>query len=77
VQQGNVLAYVGMTGTATGPHLHYEYRINGTYRNPATIPMPRTEIPARYLSEFHAQAGSALARLDLTNNAPQQRLASR
>lgn len=77
VQQGNVLAYVGMTGAATGPHLHYEYRINGTYKNPATIPMPRTEIPARYLSEFNAQAGSALARLDLTSNAPQQRLASR
>jgi len=77
VQQGNIIAYVGMTGAATGPHLHYEYRINGVHKNPATLPMPRTEIPSRYLSEFQAQAGSALARLDLTSSAPQQRLASR
>jgi murein DD-endopeptidase MepM/ murein hydrolase activator NlpD len=77
VQQGNTIAYVGMTGVATGPHLHYEYRINGVHKNPATLPMPHTEIPSRYLGEFQAQAGSTLARLELTSSAPQQRLASR
>ena len=77
VQQGDIIAYVGMTGAATGPHLHYEYRVNGVHKNPATIPMPRTEIPSRYLGEFHEQAGVALARLDLTSSAPAERLASR
>ncbi len=46
VRQSDVIGFVGMTGLATGPHLHYEYRVNGQQRNPATIPMPRTEIPA-------------------------------
>jgi murein DD-endopeptidase MepM/ murein hydrolase activator NlpD len=78
VGQGDTIGFVGATGTATGPHLHYEYRVNGTHKNPATIPLPRTEIPARYLAEFQSQAEVALARLDLQSgrNAA-QRLASR
>jgi len=77
VSQGDVVAYVGMTGAATGPHLHYEYRVNGVHKNPATIPMPRTEIPSRYLAEFHAEASTALAKLDLTSGAPVTQVASR
>ena len=41
---------------STGPHLHYEYRVKGVHKNPATIPMPRTEIPSQYLAEFRSQA---------------------
>jgi murein DD-endopeptidase MepM/ murein hydrolase activator NlpD len=37
VHQGQVVAYSGMTGMATGPHLHYEIRINGNQVNPATV----------------------------------------
>ncbi|MFO1401072.1 MAG: peptidoglycan DD-metalloendopeptidase family protein [Steroidobacteraceae bacterium] len=40
VHQGDVIGYVGMTGLATGPHLHYEYRVNGQFRNPATVQLP-------------------------------------
>jgi murein DD-endopeptidase MepM/ murein hydrolase activator NlpD len=40
VQQGDTIGYVGATGWATGPHLHYEFRVNEEARNPATIALP-------------------------------------
>jgi murein DD-endopeptidase MepM/ murein hydrolase activator NlpD len=78
VGQGEVIAYVGMTGLATGPHLHYEYLVNGKQRNPATIPMPRTEIPSQYMAQFRDTASATLAKLDLTSGgAPATQMASR
>lgn len=78
VKQGDIIGYVGMTGAATGPHLHYEYRVKGVHKNPATIPLPRTEIPSNYLAEFRSQSDSALAKLQLTSGgAAAAQLASR
>jgi murein DD-endopeptidase MepM/ murein hydrolase activator NlpD len=69
VEQGQVIGYVGSTGAATGPHLHYEYRVKGQHKNPATISLPTTEVPAAYAAEFHASAETALAQLRLTDRA--------
>ncbi len=57
VKQGQTIGYVGKTGTATGPHLHYEFRVNGVHRNPLTFEMPRSrQIAGEYYAEFRTQA---------------------
>ncbi|MCW8828525.1 MAG: peptidoglycan DD-metalloendopeptidase family protein [Gammaproteobacteria bacterium] len=66
VKQGQVIGYVGQSGLATGPHLHYEFRINGAHRNPLTVKLPDAEpLPAKYREEFAQQSGQLLAQLDL------------
>jgi murein DD-endopeptidase MepM/ murein hydrolase activator NlpD len=65
VSQGTVIAYVGMTGLATGPHLHYEYRVNGAFKNPQTVSLPDAEpIDARWRADFEARTAPLLAALD-------------
>jgi murein DD-endopeptidase MepM/ murein hydrolase activator NlpD len=65
VQQGQLIGRVGMSGLATGPHLHYEYRLNGAHRDPARVTMPKAEpIPARLRADFLAKTSSLLAALD-------------
>ncbi|MGC3979858.1 MAG: peptidoglycan DD-metalloendopeptidase family protein [Steroidobacteraceae bacterium] len=67
VKQGDTIGYVGMTGAATGPHLHYEYRINGSYKDPRTVPLPNAApIAPAYAADFRRQADSMLTSLDRT-----------
>lgn len=61
VAQGEVIGYVGMTGLATGPHLHYEFKINGTQRDPQRVALP----DARPISE---QQKTAFEEATLTMN---------
>ena len=65
VTQGTVIAYVGMTGLATGPHLHYEYRVNGVFKNPQTVVLPGAPpLDARWRADFLARSAPLLASLD-------------
>ncbi|MUV13021.1 peptidoglycan DD-metalloendopeptidase family protein [Noviluteimonas gilva] len=64
IPQGKVIGYVGMTGLATGPHLHYEFRINGVHRNPLSVTMPPPEpLNGAALAQFRSQTSNALARI--------------
>ncbi|WP_031433566.1 OapA family protein [Methylomarinum vadi] len=65
IKQGQIIGYVGKTGLATGPHLHYEFRINGVHRNPLTVKLPQASpIKPSMLAEFKAQTAPLLAQLD-------------
>ena len=71
VKQGQVIAYVGMTGLATAPHLHYEFHVNGVYKNPMTVALPRANpLSRKQVAEWRAKNATILAQLDGVN--PQQ-----
>jgi murein DD-endopeptidase MepM/ murein hydrolase activator NlpD len=64
VRQGDVIGYVGATGLATAPHLHYEYRLNGVHRNPRTVPLPQADpIKEEYRADFLASSEPILNEL--------------
>jgi len=73
VRQGQLIGYVGSTGWATGPHLHYEFLVNGVHQNPRTVKLPQAEpIPRSELAKFREHSVPLLA---LLNNHRQQQLA--
>lgn len=64
VEQGQTIGYVGMTGLATAPHLHYEFRINGVHQNPLSAAIPTSEpIAAKYRERYLAQAQTLLRQM--------------
>jgi murein DD-endopeptidase MepM/ murein hydrolase activator NlpD len=69
VNQGDIIGQVGMTGIATGPHLHYEFRVAGVQRNPSSIAMPTAfPIAAQYKTDFNKMAENLALRLNLLKN---------
>lgn len=70
VKQGQVIGYVGKSGLATGPHLHYEFRINGAHRNPITVPLPQADsISAAEADNFRIHSSYLFALLDTSDTA--------
>ncbi|MDF1796840.1 MAG: peptidoglycan DD-metalloendopeptidase family protein [Coxiellaceae bacterium] len=66
VTQGQVIAYVGSTGWATGPHLHYSFYVDGRAKNPLTVKLPTgSGVPKTYLALFKSKTKNLLAQLDL------------
>ncbi len=65
VKQGDVIGYVGQTGLATGPHLHYEFHVDGIYRDPETVKIPHSmPISNELLADFKAQTQQFFAQLN-------------
>ena len=65
VDQGEVIGYVGMTGLATGPHVHYEMRINGTHVDPRAIELPPGDpVPIDQWELWESQSRPRMALLD-------------
>ncbi|MDD4880009.1 MAG: peptidoglycan DD-metalloendopeptidase family protein [Gallionellaceae bacterium] len=66
IKQGDIIGYVGSTGLATGPHLHYEFRVNNVQKNPVAVSMPAAyPLDPRYRAQFAAAAAPLVSQIDL------------
>ena len=65
VHQGQTIGYVGRTGLATGPHLHYEFLINGVHRDPLAVKLPNAlPLDGKYMADFKASTTPLVAKLE-------------
>ena len=69
ITQGTVIGYVGSTGLSTGPHLHYEFRVNGGHRNPLSMMLPPpAPLSGNLLAQFKGETKRALGKIREVEN---------
>ncbi len=70
VKQGQVIGYVGRSGLASGPHLHYEFRVNGAHKDPLRVKLPKSlALPKSEIASFKETTRPLLAQLDAVSAA--------
>lgn len=68
VRQGEIIGYVGQTGLATGPHLHYEFRVGGKHVDPLSHKLPTAmPLPKQYMADFKRHAEPLVEQLNLVS----------
>ena len=78
VRQGQTIGYIGQTGLATGPHLHYEFRVNNVHRNPLKVKLPSAKpLPDSEKERFQAAIQPLLVQLDAYTKNTQNALVMR
>ncbi len=69
VKQGDIIGYIGSSGLATGPHLHYEFRVNGIHHNPLTINLPKGKaLDKKFFAAFKSRMQNLVDGLNTLDN---------